>query len=333
MKKTTAYILGLFLLLFACNPSRNLKVDVSDIDVNVTIKRYGQAIFEMSDENMTKDQIADLHKDYPFFIDQDISSADANALKEFVRDPVNQDLYESVSDQYSDLQPLERELENMFKHMKYYFPDFNLPEIYTYISSLNYKKPVIHQENNLVIGLDMYLGTEVEFYDRVGVPKYKSRWFVPERIVPDVCQTLIKPNIQPQEDPTLLDLMVEKGKLLYLMEALMPDKEKKFLIRYTDKQMEWIKEYEVYVWGLIVDEELLFSKDRPKIKNFVDDGPFTSTISKEAPPRIAEWLGWRMIKKYMDENPDVTMRDLLQEGNSQKILKKSKYKPAQKARG
>ncbi|MGM0611957.1 MAG: hypothetical protein ACQESM_00450, partial [Bacteroidota bacterium] len=181
-------------------------------------------------------------------------------------------------------------------------------------------------------GLDMYLGTEVEFYDRVGVPKYKSRWFVPERIVPDVCQKIVKTNIQPPEDPTLLDLMVEKGKLLYLMEALMPDKETKYIIRYTDKQLEWINEYEVFVWGLIVDEELLFSKDRPKIKNFVDDGPFTSTISKDAPPRIAEWLGWKMIKKYMDENPDVTMRDILQERNSQKILKRSNYKPAQKAR-
>ncbi|MFW6019974.1 MAG: hypothetical protein ACOCPM_05270 [Bacteroidales bacterium] len=333
MKKASACLLSLIVFLYACDTSRDLKVDVSDIEVNADIKRYGRAIFDMSDESMTKDQIAKLHEDYPFFIDKNVTASDANALRDFVRDPVNQDLYEAVEEQYNNLQSLEDEIESMFKHVKYYFPDYELPVVYTYISSLNYEKPVIYQKNNMIIGLDMYLGTEVEFYDQVGVPKYKSRWFVPERIVPDVCRRIVKSNIQPPQDPALLDLMIEKGKLMYLMEALMPDKEKKYIIRYTDKQLEWIREHEIFVWGMLVDEELLFSKDRSKIKNFVDDGPFTSTISKDAPPRIAEWLGWQMIRKYMDENPEVTMRDLLQDKNSRKILKKSKYKPAQKARG
>ncbi|MGM0613714.1 MAG: hypothetical protein ACQESM_09420, partial [Bacteroidota bacterium] len=182
MKKMPVYLLGIFLFLYSCDSSRDLKVDVSDIDVNVDIKRYGQAIFEM--DSMTKDQIDGLHKEYPFFIDQSIRSSDVNALRNYVQDPVNQDLYEAVNDQFNDLEALENELEGMFKHMKYYFPDYDLPATYTYISSLNYEEPVIYKNNNLVIGLDMYLGTEVEFYDRVGVPKYKSRWFVPERIVP-----------------------------------------------------------------------------------------------------------------------------------------------------
>lgn len=331
MKNKSVFLLAMLVMLFACDSSRDLNVDVSDVDVTVDIKRYGQAIFEMDKEKMTTSRVEVLHEDYPFFIDQNIDTSDVAALQDFVDDPVNRQLYDTVQNKFSDLDQLENEIELMFKHLKHYFPDYDLPAIYSYISSLNYKNPVILKDANLIIGLDMYLGRDVEFYDMVGAPKYKSRWFVPERIVPDICEEFIKKNVQPPEDPALIDLMLEKGKILYLMEALMPDKEEKYIIRYTDKQLKWIKENEVFVWGLIVEEDLLFSKDRAKIKNFVDDGPFTSTISKKAPPRIAEWLGWKMVKKYMDENQDVTMRGLLQEQNSQKVLKKSNFKPAQKA--
>jgi hypothetical protein len=63
------------------------------------------------------------------------------------------------------------------------------------------------------------------------------------------------------------------------------------------------------------------------IAEFTNDGPFTGSISKECPPRIAMWIGWQIVKSYMDHNEQVSLEELMNEKDAQKILSKSKYKP------
>jgi hypothetical protein len=60
---------------------------------------------------------------------------------------------------------------------------------------------------------------------------------------------------------------------------------------------------------------------------YTSDGPFTSVLSKQAPARIGHWVGWQIIRQYMNNNPDVSLEQLMQENDAQAILKKSKYKP------
>ena len=38
-------------------------------------------------------------------------------------------------------------------------------------------------------------------------------------------------------------------------------------------------------------------------------------------------LSWQIIRKYLQENPDVSLQEVLLEMDSQKILQASKYKP------
>ncbi len=319
-------------LLTACQSSRDLDVDVSQTEVDaVEIRRYEKAVFKLNPD-FTAGDVVSLHEEFPFFVDEHVDSAELYALREYVNDPVNRDLYLAVKEKYPETSDLENQLRDMFRHMKYYFPRFKPPTVYSYVSSLSYDNSMIYRDSVMVIGLDMFLGKEASFYNMAGFPRYVSRWFVSERIVPAACNAMVSPLIPQAQNPSLLDYMVQKGKLLYLMDAMMPQKADKYKIRYTDAQIKWIEEYEVYVWGLIVDKDLLFSKERPKIKSFIDDAPFTSTISKEAPPRLAEWLGWQLIRKYMDENTGVSIQELIRNTNHMEILKKSRYKPAQKAR-
>ncbi|MCF8331824.1 MAG: hypothetical protein K9H84_05175 [Bacteroidales bacterium] len=332
MKYKVSILVFIIIFLSGCQSSRDLGVDVSDINVDFEIKRYGQAIFNLDYESLDRERLKSMHSDFSFFINQNPDSNDVVALQQYLQDPVNRELYKELEEKYSDLSKLEAEFDLMFRHLKYYFPSFKVPDVYTYVSSLNFKQPVLYPDSLLIVGLDMYLGKDMKYYDRAGIPKYLSRWFVEERIVPESCEAIISKRIRRKEDPSLLDYIVEQGKFYYLMNAMMPDKEKNIIIRYTDSQMEWIQENEIFVWGLIVEKELLFTKDRPKIKSFIDDGPFTSSISRKAPPRIADWIGWQMVEKYMDNNKEISMMDLLQQDNSMEILKKSNYKPAQKSK-
>ena len=62
---------------------------------------------------------------------------------------------------------------------------------------------------------------------------------------------------------------------------------------------------------------------------YLTDGPFTPGLGdkSESAPKLGIWIGWQMVKKYMVENPDVTLQKLMADTDAQKILTKSKYKP------
>ena len=48
---------------------------------------------------------------------------------------------------------------------------------------------------------------------------------------------------------------------------------------------------------------------------------------KESPGRLGLWVGWRIVDSYMTNNKDVTLIELMGEGDAQKILEESFYKP------
>ncbi len=315
-------------LFFSCDRSRDLHVDVSDqLPGGIEIRRYGDAIFSMDSDDFTIASVKGLHDDFPFFVTPDPDSAGVLMLRDFVLDPVNQDLYGQVMEKYPHVSDIREGLEGLFRHIKYYFPDYRVPLVYTYVSSLNHELPVIYEDSVLVIALDMYLGGQTRYYDKLGLPRYISRWYIRERMIPEVCQTIVSRWIQSEEDPSLLDHMVRQGKIQYLMDAFLPDTDRSYKIRYTPKQMEWMEDSEAFVWGYILENELLYSSDRSRLKPFVDEAPFTAAISREAPPRMAQWYGWRIVTSYMDNNRDYTIRQLLQEDRSHIVLRESGYKP------
>ena len=39
------------------------------------------------------------------------------------------------------------------------------------------------------------------------------------------------------------------------------------------------------------------------------------------------WVGWRIVESYMNHHPEVTIEALLADGDAQRILEQSYYKP------
>ena len=66
-----------------------------------------------------------------------------------------------------------------------------------------------------------------------------------------------------------------------------------------------------------------------KIQKYLTDAPFTPGLGdhNESAPKLGIWIGWQIVKKYMDKNPDVTLQQLMKETDAQKILHASRYKP------
>ena len=63
------------------------------------------------------------------------------------------------------------------------------------------------------------------------------------------------------------------------------------------------------------------------VSKFTGEGPFTTGFVKESPARTGVWIGWNIVKKYMDKNANISLDQLMHETDAQKILSLSKYKP------
>ena len=81
------------------------------------------------------------------------------------------------------------------------------------------------------------------------------------------------------------------------------------------------------IWAHFIEKSLLYETNHFKIIKYTGERPNIPEIGKQCPGRIATWVGWQIVRKYMAENPNVTLQQLMQETDAQKIFTQSRYKP------
>jgi hypothetical protein len=83
------------------------------------------------------------------------------------------------------------------------------------------------------------------------------------------------------------------------------------------------------MWTHIIEKELLFKDEPSQFMRYFNDGPFTSAdgVPAESAPAIGAWTGLQIVNSYMAENPQMTLKQLMEERDFDKILKLSRYRP------
>ena len=327
-RKTVALIL-LFGLISCQSGSDRLDVNVSDVQVTpVKIKRYGKALFAVDKDNL-KAELKNLQKEFGIFLNGDLNDT-LNLIRigDFISDPLLIKSAEDCNKSFPDLDFLEKELTDAFKHYKYYFPQEKIPGVYTYVSGFDFDYPVQYFDNNLIIALDMYLGADYKEYLKLGLPAYRIRNFDRSHITRDCMDALGSDKIDLSKvGSTLLDAMINTGKNLYFIKAMSRKCNSAVLLNYSNEQLSWAENNEGKIWAFLIENELLYSADQEAMNKFIVDAPFTSYFGNESAPRTGMWIGYKIVKSFMDNNTDITLSDLMQMYDSQAILTKSGYKP------
>jgi len=107
----------------------------------------------------------------------------------------------------------------------------------------------------------------------------------------------------------------------------MPNEFPNTIMGYEKREWEWCRKYENQIWETVIDKNDLFSTDVMLIHKYIDEAPFTTPVSQDAPGRIGIWLGWQIIESYMENNNEVGLKDLMLNNNYQQIFDQSGYKP------
>jgi hypothetical protein len=321
----------LMLVLLSCghDSQRAVRVDPADLpDVQVHIKRYGKALFEIDTAHFTEG-LKKIQPEFPYFLDADLNdTANTNQLHSFVADTQVRRIYKKTMEVFPDLDSLEGELSDAFSRYQYFFPENRIPNIYSYVSDVYYERPVWLKDSVLVIALDVYLGSDYYLYPYLGLPRYKIRCMAPPYIAPDVMRALYFGNVWTNSKmKTLLDRMIAGGKMLYYLDAVLPEVPDTVKLCYTKQKLDWAIENEKNIWAFLVHDELLYSSDFNTQSNMINDGPFTKGFSKASPSRLGIFLGWQIVKDFMANHPELSLAQLMKTDDSQYILQQSHYKP------
>jgi len=240
-------------------------------------------------------------------------------------------LRKRIDEVYPDLEQQEAQLTNAFKRIRYFFPDAAFPTRFiAFFSGFAVQIPI--GEDYIGIGLDLFLGADSEFYpELIGTfPQYISRRFTPAHLVPRVIETYIYDSLleKPAQNASFLDYMIYHGKALYMMDLALPSVTDSIKIGYTDKQLAWAKHFQSQVWDWMVDDELLYETDYSQFSLHFSEAPFTVGLGEknESAPKLGIYMGWQLVKQYMQRHPETEVQELLQMTDAQYILSESRYK-------
>ncbi|MBA4408086.1 MAG: hypothetical protein C0397_01525 [Odoribacter sp.] len=327
------YYLFLMMILFAC--TRNpLKVNVSDVPVDLKIKHLDVDLLKLKQDQI-QTAIPELKRSFTEFFDIftyrmiSIGGADQEKFQEllysFVSDTLIRELEVKVAEEIDTVR-LRKELETAFKHYVYYFPQKEVPVIYTCISGFN--QSVVTSENLIGLSLDKFLGADSPFYEKLGLAEYKRRNMHPAKIVPDVMYAwAVTEWPKPDRSNNLLGQMIQEGKMMYFVDAMLPEIHDSLKIGFTKKELDFCRKNEASMWTYLAEHKQLFSTDRMSIKRYMDDGPFSASFSNESPARTGVWLGWQIVRSYMKQHPGTKLADLMDNQDFQGILNQSGYQP------
>ncbi|MEO7800545.1 MAG: hypothetical protein ABIR81_01020, partial [Ginsengibacter sp.] len=124
----------------------------------------------------------------------------------------------------------------------------------------------------------------------------------------------------------LIELMVERGKRLYLLDKLLPELAEFMKINYTIKQMEDAYKNEAVIWDFFLRNDLLNNEEQNITKNYIGESPKTQELGEDAPGNLGSFTGWQIVKKFMSKNLDVSL-DSLMKIEPREVFDKAKYKP------
>jgi len=331
------YFSLLVFLLLICSACNNLvsDVDITDLrdECKVKIKRFDKDLFALPQDSIGN-EIFDLRDKYPSFLSLfnhaiiNIGGLENKNYGSYLLLFTNtyRDVFDHCQEVYDDLTWLENNLTDAFSYYKHYFPESVQPQVYTHISGFN--QSIVVADSILSISLEKYLGAQNEYYTRLALPQYMRRRMDKSMIQYDCMRAWVSSEFEtPDSVNTLASHMIYNGKVLYFLDAVFPDGPDSLKIGFTTRELGWCDDSESSMWTYLVENKLLFTTDYKTIIRFIDEAPFTAAFSNDSPGRAANWVGWQIVKSYMDENPDVSIHQLMQDWDYMKILNSSGYNP------
>lgn len=328
--------------MFSC--SRHIERPIPDVSHiildSIHIERFDRDLQKINEQNA-----ATFHQDfktryghfYEDYIEQilKIGSVGDDSYIEAILPAISsqaefQQLADTIALVFPNLEQQEEQLTDAFKRVRHYLPENPIPaRIIAFFSGFAVQIPI--GADYMGIGLDLFLGENSTYYPDLAptFPRYMSAQFTPGNIVPRLMMAYIQDACLAQEPTggTFLDLMLYHGKALYLMDLFLPFTPDRLKMGYTDRQHAWAVHFQHAIWDWMIDEQMLFLTDVSLHHKHFGEAPFTAELGEhnDSAPKLGAFMGWQMVRKYMQVHPKTTVQELIEYADSQTFLQEANY--------
>ena len=318
------------LLISSCGDTpcgENINTD--EIVVNVEIERLEREFFALAssegvlrfmDDNPVLAEAFYQRSQYPH------DSILVNKLLALSSNPYLDTVRKEVDLLFGELTDIKASFENAFKRIKYYYPDFQPPEIKTIITGLGDGSDLYISPDVIILGLDWFLG-EKGTYQPKDIPQYIRKRLSKDYLVPSCILFLSDSfNATSLEDETMLAEMIYFGKAYAFTQEILPCTPDSIILGYDQQEIEGINFNQERIWAHFVEESLLYETNHFEKVKYLNERPGVPEIGDKCPGRIGRWLGWQIVQGYQAES-DIDFVGLMQETDAGKIFTQSKYRP------
>ncbi len=289
---------------------------------------WGEQLFEaQSSQDIEKLLLRypDFARTYLHAADYPADSVLANQYYQLISNPSIDTLQQQTEALFGDYSDLQTDFEQAFRLVKYYFPTFAAPTVYTAFTGLGtFGDDLLVTDSMVVVSTEFFAGPSARY--RPQTHDYLLHRYQPGSMVPG-CLLLLSDrfNATDLKDQSLLAEMIYYGKSYYFVQQTMPCLTDSVLMGYTSEQMRLVEENRQLVWSHFVDNELFFKSDQATRTSYLSDRPGTAEINNKLPGQIGRWLGYQIVQAYADRTgaalPDVMRQE------AQQIFTQAKYRP------
>lgn len=264
---------------------------------------------------------------YPYFnINSGTSGQFAAQFAQTLNNQAFQQFYKNGMDSPAGLQvdSLRKALSLAFSNIKAYDSTFKAPKVYTMFSGFS-GPDLLMTDSTIVIGLDYFLGPKAAFRPQLydyQLYKYDKSFLVPQ-IVNHIAGRYAKIE---NSDKSLLADMLFYGKSFQFTKEMCDNAADSLIIAIPAHKLTQSENSQKVIWAHFIDQKLLYEKSDFKKPKYLDERPATMEISPDCPGMIGRWLGWKIVKEYLKNNPKQDLKSLMNEEKAQKIFEMSNYK-------
>lgn len=336
--------ISLSVLNTACNDDRESKIpDVSNIDPDgFSFTRYDREIMALDIQNL-EHSYNELLKRQPFITEiyfeklLSIPSENKDSFLLQVKNLLQAEsiirLQDTIDHVFMNTTQIEKELETGCKFLKYYFPGYKTPHFYAYHTEFGYQAIIFSdgERDGIGLGLDYFLGEDFD-YKRIDsrnpvFSEYMIRMYNKDHIARRAFDVIVEDLVGDPGGKRFIDLMIHEGKKIYILDQLLPHVHDTVISGFSSKQFDWLNENELEIWSFFIDKDMFYNTNMINNMKYLSPAPNSPGMPKEAPGRTASYIGWKIVKAFMIQNPDFNMQDLVKYRDAQKLMELSRYRP------
>ena len=300
------------LMVYSCGSSSDSSFSIKEKFPPVKIKRMDAELYKFP--KMSADEQSLFNTEMKSGISAittmlNMGHPDDSAYVKYVNSDAVKMFTPEVEKKFSDISDLENVLGGVKQNMKKELPHINMCEIYSIVSP--YKQSIYIADSTLLLALNHYLGAEHKAYDGFEeyIKKTKQAKYIPYDIVEATIGTF-----NPYEtigDEKVLSKMLFAGAIVEAKMRIVPEASLSMALGYDEKELEWVEDNQQQLWNALVSKELLYSTSYMDINQLLSLSPCTSILHQQAPGRVGRYLGYKIIRAYLEKNPSTTLSQLL----------------------